>query len=140
MTEITHQAVISDIKKNTLILELVRTEACNSCALKGICEEKRQISAQKTHDTKYNIGEKVNVYISEKQAFIAIFFGYILPLLLVLTTLSLCLFFSNDETTAALASLSVLPVYYIVLRFFEKNFKKTICVKIEQPAKMSFNN
>lgn len=140
MTEITHQAVISDIKKNTLILELVRTEACKSCALKGICEEKRQISAQKTNDTKYNIGEKVNVYISEKQAFIAIFFGYILPLLLVLTTLSLCLFFSNDETTAALASLSVLPVYYIVLRFFEKNFKKTICVKIEQPAKMSFNN
>ncbi|MBO7556437.1 MAG: SoxR reducing system RseC family protein, partial [Alphaproteobacteria bacterium] len=125
MSEITHQAIISDIKKDNIILEMIRTEACKSCALKGICEEKRQISAKPSQNTKYNIGEKVNVYISEKQAFIAIFFGYILPLLLVLTILCLCLYFFNSETIAALASLSVLPFYYTVLHFFEKNFKKT---------------
>ena len=133
MSEITHQATIKDIKENIAVLEIIKTDACKSCSLKNICEQKKEILAKINHSEDYCIGDNVIVYISEKQAIAAIFLGYILPLLFVVATLFFCLRFFGDETTSALASLSVLPIYYTFLHFFDKKIKKSLSVKIEQP-------
>ena len=133
MSEIAHEAVVTDINNDTLSLEIVRTEACNSCAIKSVCQQKKNLNARVENPQNYKKGQKINVYIEEKQAFNAIVFAYILPLILVLLALFSVIYFMGDEVIAAIISLLVFPIYYLVLYCFGKKLKMMMSVKIEQP-------
>lgn len=70
----------------------------------------------------FHIGQAVTVSMDSRLAWIAVFFGYIFPLILVIGTLMISLQLSAGETTAAIASLAVLPPYYLLLALFKKYF------------------
>ncbi len=133
MSEITHEATVVDIDKNIITLELIKTDACHSCAIKNVCQQKRNILAKVDNPQNYTNGQTVSVFIEEKKALTAIFLGYILPLMLVLAALFGVLYFLGDETLAAFVSLSILPLYYLGIYCFDKKLKKTLSVRVEQP-------
>ena len=82
-------------------------------------------------DSDYQIGQTVNVEISAASGWIAVFWGYIMPLILVLTMLLSAISITDDETTAALSSLAVLPPYYFILWIFRHKFAKKISFRIK---------
>lgn len=71
------------------------------------------------------------VVIAENRGWIAVFFAYILPLLLVLSTLVITLIFTASETSAAIYSLAVLIPYYLVLMLFRRSFARRFSFKIK---------
>ena len=62
--------------------------------------------------------EKVRVVLAQSLGFRALFLGYILPFLLVLTALLIASATVVSELVAGLISLSVLLPYYIGLKLF----------------------
>ena len=133
MSQIAHEATVVDIAENVLTLELIRTEACNSCAIKNICQQKKNMSVKVDNPQSYTQGQKVNVFIEEKQAATAIFFGYILPLVLILAVLFSILYFFNNEVLAACVSLIIFPLYYLFIYCFNKKLQKVLSARVEQP-------
>ena len=133
MSRITHEATVVDIVKDTIILELIRTEACGNCSIKEICHKKKNLQAKVDNPQEFANGQKVNVFIAEKQAFTAIFLGYVLPLILVLLSLFITLHFTKDEVLAATCSLIIFPLYFLVLYKFNKKLQKVLSVSVEQP-------
>ncbi len=133
MSEITHEATIVDIKKNTITVELVKTEACKSCAINNVCQQKKTMSLYVDNPENFSKGQKINVFIAEKQAVTAIFWGYVFPLILVILSLFLALHYTGSEVIAAIVSLIVFPLYYLGIYFFDNKLKKILSVRIEQP-------
>ncbi len=133
MSHITHEATIIDINKNIVTLEIIKTEACNSCAIKNVCQQKKTLHAKIDDRQSYKKGQTVNVCIAEKQAVTAIFFAYVLPLILILSALFAVLYFAKNEVLAAIVALIIFPLYYLGLYCFGKKLQKVLEVRIEQP-------
>lgn len=78
------------------------------------------------------MGQEVTVNFKESSGFTALFWGYILPFILVLFTLIITLEITNNELTAGMLSLIVLVPYYILLYLFRHRLKKVFKFEIEE--------
>lgn len=133
MSEIVHTAIITSVIENKIKASFERNEACGNCALKAACgqiAEQHEVMLQVDDGTKYAVGQKIEIVISGMQAFYAAFWGYILPLLVVLATMFCTYISTADEIICAALSLFSLGIYYIVLFIFRKYFKKTFQIRI----------
>ncbi len=133
MSEIVHTAIVTSVSKDAITASFERSEACGKCALKDACgqaKEQHEISVAIDDGTKYVVGQKVEVVISGAQAFYAAFWGYILPLVIVLATMMVTYVLTADETLCAVLSLSSLVVYYPTMLGLRKYFNKSFQIKI----------
>ena len=64
----------------------------------------------------FQIGERVKVFLARSLGFRALFLGYVMPFLLVLTVLLVLTAAGSEELVAGLASLVVLLPYYAGLK------------------------
>lgn len=135
MPHIEHAATIIAINKEYITAELLSHSACTGCSLKENCsmsENKvRKFQIPKPQDFQYQIGQNITIEISSSSGWIALFWAYILPLILVLSALLTTIFLTRDETIAALSSLSILLPYYSILWLFRQKFAKKINFKIK---------
>lgn len=80
---------------------------------------------------KYEVGEEVQLHISQSAGTKAVFYAYVFPFLLVLT----CLIIASEyygELMAGLAAVGILIPYFIVLYLFRNKLKKTFRMRIEK--------
>ena len=68
----------------------------------------------------------------ESKGFTALFYGYVLPFLIVLITLVVVISITNNELYGGLLSLSVLIPYYIILYLFRHQLKKVFKFEVEE--------
>lgn len=132
MSEITHTGTVTTVTKNTVTLSL-SSDSCGSCSLRGVCgpasNQERTINVESSDAQSFVVGQKVEVTLSQSQAVNAAFWGYILPLILILSVV-----FggtaAKNETFAAAAALGTIPVYYFILWLCRGKLKKTLQIKI----------
>lgn len=75
----------------------------------------------------YNIGDTVRLCASGKIGFIAVFYAYFLPLLLLVIVLFGSIkMFNMGEMLSILLSFVSLAVYYLILYFFRDKLKSKI--------------
>lgn len=132
MSEITHTGTITAIKGNKITL-LLSSAACGSCALRSACgpasHPDRKIDIETPEAKNFSVGQTVEVMLTQTQTVKAAFWGYIAPLILMLSALFSGLAFCS-ETCAAALSLGSLPVYYFILWLCRGKLKKTLQIKI----------
>lgn len=120
---------------NSLIVSIINQSACSTCHAKGACtiadvqEKEIDIIPNGKH---YSTGEEITVLLKETQGFKALFYGYVLPFLLVLFTLIITSSLTNNEFFAGLLSLGILIPYYTTLYFFRDNLKKVFKFEVEE--------
>ena len=83
------------------------------------------------YNGQYEVGQLVTIIFKESKGFTALFWGYIMPFILVLGTLIAMLEITGDELTSGLVSLGVLIPYYITLYFFRNSLKKFFKFEVE---------
>ena len=131
---VTHSGTVSEITPKEVSVTIRSSSACLHCQLQKSCTmaDCRLKTVRVTTDKadSYHLGQAVTVSMDSRLAWIAVFWGYIFPLILVLGTLMISLQLSAGETTAAIASLAVLPPYYLLLALFKKYFFKYNSFKI----------
>ena len=117
---ISHEGVIASMSEDRVTVKITSYAACTSCHAKGACnmvggEEEKLLHIQ-VPDPDFRIGERVRVIMAQSLGFRALFLGYVLPFLLVLTMLLVMTAAGSDELIAGLASLAVLVPYYAGLK------------------------
>lgn len=129
-----HIGRVQEINLDEITVCIISQSACAACHAKGACglsdSTEKMITVQKpNHNLK--VGESVRVILSQSMGFKALFVGYILPFLIVITVLITLTLFTVSEGKAGLASLAVLVPYYLGLSFFKDRLSKQYSFDIE---------
>ncbi len=118
--KISHDGVIASLSEDRVTVKITSYAACTSCHAKGACNmagsENEKLLHIPVSDPDFCIGEKVRVILAQSLGFRALFLGYVLPFLLVLTVLLAMTAAGSHELVAGLASLAVLVPYYAGLK------------------------
>ncbi|NJO89303.1 MAG: SoxR reducing system RseC family protein [Chloroflexia bacterium] len=120
---IEHTGVVKRVDNDSIIVSIIKNSGCASCEAKGSCNvsevEEKEIEIRK-FSGKYSVGEHVEVFFSESLGYRALFFGYVLPFIIVLTVLIVLTVANMNEGKAGLFALGSLIPYYLAL-FLTKN-------------------
>lgn len=111
-------------------------DACGHCPIKEKCLSQpgtnREAQISLPPGKYFAVGDRVTVSASAAAGWLAVFFAYILPLLLFLAILLSAVLLRTDETFAALSALAVLPPYYGVLWLCRKRINPLLGLKIHK--------
>jgi sigma-E factor negative regulatory protein RseC len=133
-----HSGVIQQIDGNFLQVKIVQTTACSSCSIKSHCtssESKEHLI--KVYDKEapyYHVGDEVWVIGSTSMSRKAVWYGYLLPLLILMALIiGLSTWWGKDhELSVALYSLACVVIYYFLLYYFGKDkLKKTFSFTVQ---------
>ncbi|KPL14854.1 MAG: hypothetical protein AMS26_09290 [Bacteroides sp. SM23_62] len=117
---ITHEGVIASMSEDRVTVKITSYAACTSCHAKGACHlaggEEEKLLHVPVPDPNFRVGEKVRVILARSLGFRALFLGYVLPLLMVLSVLLALTAAGSNELVAGLTSLAVLVPYYLGIR------------------------
>lgn len=123
------------MKGDIITVTITSSSACSACHAKGACtvadiqEKEIEIPQIKSH---YAPGQEVTVLFQESAGFKALFYGYLLPLLLVFSVLIVIFSVTNHEILSGLLSLGILVPYYITIYFFRDKLKKVFKFEVEE--------
>lgn len=129
---IDHIGFISAIRDGKAYVSLIQVSACATCSSKSACgvgeSEKRHFEIPV--DGQWHVGEEVIVRVGIGTGFKALWLGYLLPFLLLLTTLIIAIRVGLPEARAGLLSLGILLPYYVGLAMFRKGLSRSMSLKI----------
>ena len=122
--KISHDGVIASMSEDMVTVKITSYAACASCHAKGACNmaggEEEKLLHIPVPEPNFSIGENVRVILAQSLGFRALFLGYVLPFLLVLTMLLVMTAAGSNELLAGLASLAVLLPYYMGLKLMRR--------------------
>lgn len=131
---IEHEGVVADIQDDHVTVQIETTLACGNCDAKSACmlteDGYRYINAPSAEKT-YKIGDRVIIISDSSQRLKAAWWGYGLPVLVLLAVLSAALVILKNELWAGFAACFGLLLYYAGLFLFRGHFKKTFQFRIK---------
>ena len=113
---IKHPGVVEEVKNDTVFVKILNVSACSSCHAKGACsaaDMQEKIIEVKILGREFVKGQSVTIISSEAKGFLALFWGYLAPFLLVFISLVILTTYNIPEIKAGLLSLSVITSYSI---------------------------
>ncbi len=132
---IEHKGIIREIGPQGMRISILAESACGSCQAKGICgmsESGEREVELKQWEGLYHEGEEVNIVFREALGMKALFYGYVLPFILVVGSLAALTAADLGELQAGLLSLGMLVPYYLVLYLFRHSLEKTFHLTVEK--------
>lgn len=124
--EITHEAIVQSIDKYSVTVLLSNNDGCSGCKAEKACGmsniERKEIVINGT----FNVlpGSMVIVKINQSAGYSALFFGYLLPLVIFLLCIVTLTYLSVDELIAGMTSLGTLIPYYLIIFLFRKSINR----------------
>lgn len=138
-TKIHHKGLVKSINTDSMVVSIMNASACSGCHAKGACGlsdiKEKEIEINNISE-EYHLGEMVNVSFEEHNGFKALFYGYMLPFLLVLAVLLLLSMLQQSEIVVGISSLFVVVPYYIILYFFRDTIKQKFNFQVEKINKL----
>ncbi len=113
---ITHQGLITNIHHEKATIQLILQEECHSCGIKefcGVTDEDRSHLDVPRDDLK--VGDEVVVKLKPGTGLKAMFWAYIFPFLLIVTSLIVGNSMNIAEYWSGLFAVSLLAPYYLGL-------------------------
>jgi sigma-E factor negative regulatory protein RseC len=126
--KVLHEGIIQEVSENKIIVSIINASACSSCHAKGAClaSDMKEKEIEIRHFSgEYRPGQRVNVVGKTQQGTKAVFYGYLLPFLLVFVSLFLSISLTNNEALSGLLSLAILLPYYGALYLFRNKLKRS---------------
>ncbi len=129
------QGIVERIVEDTVMVRIRQLSACGSCRAKGLCslsESADKIIEVDKNTPDISTGDTVNIVISRAMGNKAVVLGYLLPFLLMFTTLILLSRLPWKEWMTGLASVGILVPYYLTLYALRDRLKKTFSFTIRK--------
>lgn len=139
MTEIrmvSHEGIVIGIddSANCVQVKIVSISACAGCHAQGACtaadKQEKIIDATPTELLKQ--GDTVIVKMEEKLGWIALFYGFFLPFVILAAILFTLPALGSSETIAGLSAVACLVPYYLLLYTFRKKIEKKFVFTAEK--------
>jgi len=134
-TAISHKGIVESILNDIVTVNITCVSACTSCHAKDACnssDSKDKKIEVTLGDKQLKIGELVTVTAMRSMGLKAVFLGYILPFMLVITSLIIGNAYAINESASGGISLAILIPYYFILYLFKNRLKKSFVFQIEQ--------
>lgn len=134
-----HDGVVQSRKNSVISVSLLNVAACSSCHAKGACgvsEVDNKVIEIVDSNPKLKIGQRVKVIFEQSQGPKALFYGYLLPFILLLATLIIASNFITSELTLGLLAIASVAPYYLILLLFKKKLSSNfeMFIKISDEA------
>ena len=136
MKNIEHLAEVVSINGHIVEVKMVVSSACVSCQAKSACGASE--SVDKSVDVFvedpnfFAIGDEVMVTITRAMGMKAVTYAYILPFVLLLSSLLLTLELSLSEAVAGVTSLGVVGLYYVGLYVVRDRLERDIVFNLRK--------
>ena len=128
MTEakVSHIGCVIGADRNIAKVRIEVKSACAECHAKSLCSasDLAEKIIETTCEEPVEIGDKVIVEMAEKSAFQAVFVVFFIPFVMMVAALFAAFSLSGSEVVAAIASIAVLPPYFLALTLFRTYYKK----------------
>ena len=132
---IEHSGIVKTIDDQHIVVSIISEAACVSCHAKGACSaadiKEKEIEIL-SWEGDFHIGEKVEIISSKSQGYRALWLAYLLPLIIMVTSLIILLNIAKDEAIAALGALITLGGYYFILYLLKEKHQNSLNFKIEK--------
>lgn len=111
--------VVTAISPDIVTVQIQQQSACSGCHARDLCvsSERREHQLQlKTYGQHFSIGEQVLVVARRSVGRLAVLLAFVLPLLLLVLTLSIAqTLLALSEAVAVLVAVGLLSLYYLML-------------------------
>jgi sigma-E factor negative regulatory protein RseC len=95
-------------------------------------EEKFIDAVSSPPDTAFKVGDAVTLVMEERLGWLAIFYGFVLPLIVMVAVLIMVSAGGGSETEAALLGIGSLLPYYLLLYLFRQKIEKDFIFRAER--------
>lgn len=135
MELIRHTGIVKQVTPSSLVVSIINQSACSGCHVKGACTvadiQEKDIEITNFRQI-YTPGAMVTVIFRESSGMKALFLGYVLPFLILLTTLIIAIEVTENEIYGGLIALAMLVPYYFALYFSKDKLKKVFTFELEE--------
>ena len=132
---IEHSGFVTRIEGKNIQVQIIQMSACSSCHAKGACSaadmDEKFVDVESTDDT-LRIGDQVNIVGESSTGLLAVLLAFVIPFMLILTSLFFLRNIVPNEAVSGTVSLSLLIPYYIILSLFNKKLKRKLQFRIEK--------
>lgn len=117
MEIITENGVVSEIIGDLIKIQIPKKPDCEECR-SIFCSKSEGNSNFIEIENKENfkIGEKVEIQLEGKYLIKATLLLFVLPLIILVSTISLLFFLQSNASLAAVISFSLVAIYYVILK------------------------
>jgi sigma-E factor negative regulatory protein RseC len=131
---IEHKGIVSEISDKSILVELTVMSACSACHAKAMCsfDSEQKIIEILRPSEHYEKGETVNVIMRESLGRKALILGYLLPFVVLVSTLFTFSGFGIKEGIAGLLAIGMLIPYYFCLYLFKNRIRREFNFNIEK--------
>lgn len=133
--DICHEGIVEEVTKDTIKVKILAKSACASCHAKGMCNlsdmKEKIIEVKRLPHHQYKMHDNVSVAMSQGKGFRALFLGYMLPFIILMTALISIYATTNNEGLAGLVAVGLMIPYYFILWMKKDKIKEGFEFKVE---------
>jgi sigma-E factor negative regulatory protein RseC len=138
MTErIEHDGIIDSIDAQKIHVRIVSESACSGCHAKGACSAadlQDKLIDINHNGNEYKPGQRVTIYGQKTLGFKAVALAYVIPSVIVLTSLIITYYTTLNDVLSALVSIGVLVPYFVVIYMLRSQFERTFTFFIKHTS------
>ncbi|MBQ9201056.1 MAG: SoxR reducing system RseC family protein [Bacteroidales bacterium] len=137
MDTISHVGQVEAVNQSSVSVRIEQTSACSACHARRVClsadSREKLIEALSDADDTFQVGETVMVTGRASQGMKAVWWAYVLPLLLLMLAVfvSNLWLFPDNEGLGALLALGVTVVYYLGLYLMRDRMKGRFVFRVQ---------
>ncbi len=133
---IEHKGIIKRINGNQITVCIIQKSACSACHAKSVCmaaDSKEKLVNISDSSGKFIENEQVIIEGKKSIGYSAIFWAFVIPLIILISILLLSLnYFKLSEVEAALSSIISLAPYYFILYLFRNQMSNSFKFSIKK--------
>jgi sigma-E factor negative regulatory protein RseC len=119
---ISHEGIVKEIDNKSVTVQITSKSACAGCHAEGACNlsGKKDKTIDIAGNYNYKVGDNVTVKMEKSMGYSAVILGYLIPFIIVITTLVVFLALKFKESHAGIIALLSLFPYYLFLLLCKK--------------------
>jgi sigma-E factor negative regulatory protein RseC len=133
---IEHEGIIEKINDHQVTVRILQQSACSACHAKGVCmaaDSKEKLVEVVDFSGRFRENERVIIEGKESMGHKAVFWAFVLPLIILILTLILSLSVWNfSEIEAAISAMVALIPYYSILYLLRKKMENSFQFTIKK--------
>jgi sigma-E factor negative regulatory protein RseC len=133
---IDHTGLVASINGRMVTVKIQPQASCGACGAKSICNmaDETGKNVEVLHDDAFSLkpGQEVTISLERSMGYQALLLGYMLPLVILVSSLFILVHLLADEGIAAMFSLLILGIYYTILYFFRSKIGSRFVFRIKK--------
>ncbi len=117
------KATIIEKNGSQLLCRVECSDACQGCAARKVCsngeEKEGKTLTLISHNDEHQVGDVINVEVSNAMGLKAVLLAYILPVFVIIAVLLVLQELGCSELTAGLSAIGAMALYFICVKVFK---------------------